>query len=226
MNANELIEGLKRMQAQVADAQKRTVVVIIAIVIALFFRYQMNQNDEIRNIRNSVSKLYTEFDPEVFTDMTTLKTTMEKIRKFADEDLAAANETRKKSQKLGDQIETLQNFHLDKTGKADLALTSIGGRIAGIGPNTEMFYSCNAFWTLLGCPNKKNGPENLIEPSMQPGACFRFRSKNATIFIRLATEAVLEAVTIEHITKKLSHTGDVREAPKKFSVSVKIFCCL
>lgn len=221
MNANELIECVKRLQEQIGASKNRTVVIIVIIAIAMFFSHQVNQAGEIRNIRDSISKMYSELDPEVFTDTTKLKTMMGNIRKFANEDLAEMVETRRKSQKLGSQIETLQNYDLDKTGKADLALSSIGGRIAGVDKKTTMFFACGMFWRALGCPNKVNGPEKMIEPSMHPGDCFRFKSKNATVFIRLAKDAVLDAVTIEHITKKLSHTGDVREAPRKFSVSVK-----
>src|SRR5690349_1633405 len=162
MNANQITENIKRMQRSIAGVQNRTIVMMIVIVIALYFRsHEMNQAEEIRKIRNSISKLYTEFDPAVFTDMSALKSMMEKIKKFSDEDLPQAEERLKKSEKLNDQIETLKNFDIDKTGKADLALSSIGGRIAGIGSNTRFVYGCNIFWKLLGCPNKVNGPEKM-----------------------------------------------------------------
>lgn len=227
MTAKQLLEETlvvtNRLMEQIAAVKKRTIVVIIVVLIAWFFRQQsVDHSEEIRNIRDSVSNMYRDFEPAMFTDLEGVKSMIAKIRKFAEEDLSKAEEIQMKTQTLESKIVTLQNFKFDQTGRADLALSSIGGRIAGIGPDTQPFYSCNFIWRSLGCPNKVNGPEKIIDPSMQPGDCFRFKSKNATVFIRLAHEAILDAVTIEHITQKISLTGDVSEAPRKFSVSVII----
>jgi Sad1 / UNC-like C-terminal len=120
------------------------------------------------------------------------------------------------SEKLWHQIE---KNNLDKTGRVDLALESSGARIAGVGSKTELFYSCNSFWKLLGCPNRVNGPEKMIQPSMHPGECFKFKGKEATVFIRLNNKEILDAVTVEHTTKKIDK---VSSAPRIFSVSVNI----
>jgi Sad1 / UNC-like C-terminal len=158
----------------------------------------------------AVAYIATENDGSPFTDLdaSSLMDLSELSRRF-----------HQMSDKLRHQIEILQNYEHDKTGRVDLALATNGARIAGVSSDTEFLYSCNFFWKLLGCPNRKNGPEEMILPSMKPGECFKFKGKKATVFIRLISKAILDAVTVEHITKKI---GQVSSAPRIFAVSVNV----
>lgn len=197
------------------------ILLVIAACLIVHSYSNFNQREEILYLKNSLSKLYKDFDRSMLTDLASMKEFLETAVKSS-KPLIELGEIQKASQKVSQQIETLQNFEHDKTGRIDLALRNSGGRIAGIGPNTELFYSCNWFWQHIGCPNKRNGPEKLIESLTQYGECFTFKGKQATVLIRLFASAFLDAVTIEHIPRKMSPSEDVTSAPRKFSVSVSI----
>lgn len=203
--------------------KKPTVLLLVLIVAVLSYkmRSHFNHSEDIEYLKNSLSKLYQDFDRSMLTDMASMKEFLESAVKSS-KNLIELSELRKASQEAGHQIETLQNFEHDKTGRLDLALWNSGGRIAGLGPNTELFYSCNMFMTHMGCPFKRNGPEKLIEPLTHKGEFFRFKGKEASVYIRLFTRAVLDSVTIEHIPIKMSPREEVTSAPRNFSVSVSI----
>ena len=200
------------------ELKSRIFLLIAIVALFLVFKSHQNQHREIVYLRNSLSKLYLDFDSKILTDVKALKEFLDKFE-FPKIDL---DEIQNASDKVGNQIETLKHFEQDKTGKVDLALANSGARIAGLGHNTKPFYSCNAFWKVLGCPNKVNGPEKLIQTLMHPGECFRFKGKEATVFIRLIGKSILDSVTIEHIPKKMSPTSEVKSAPRTFAVSVNI----
>lgn len=225
---NGHFEDLQAIQQDTNDRFKKLHIIYFTgfAVILLVFVGSTVFNDgqeELRNIRNSMSNFYKDFDLSM----------LEELKSFWENDLLRRNkdaengidpeEIREASDKAAMQIETLQKYQHDKTGRPDLALLTSGGRIAGMGPNTQLVTSCNFFWKMLGCPNNSFGPHNLIQPSTNYGECFKFRGQEATVFIRLMLPAILDAMTIEHIPKMMSPLGEVPEAPRKFSVSVSIF---
>lgn len=193
---------------------------IVFIIVSMLVRSHSHQHEDIKYMKDSLSNFYKDFDPAVFKDMDALKDLVKKTSEELIKPIVGLNELNDASDRAGSHLQTLQNFYHDKTGRPDLALGASGGRIAGIGADTEPFYSCNAFWKLLGCPNKIYGPEKIIEKFMEPGECFRFKGQKATVFIRLLADAFLNAATIEHITPQLSLTGDILSAPRVFNVSV------
>lgn len=199
--------------------------VLLLVFLAVYLIYQaqshFNQREDIEYLKSSLSKLYRDFDRSMFTDLESMKEFLESAVKLS-KPLISLGEIQKASLKVSHQIETLQSYEHDKTGRIDLALWNSGGRVAGLGPDTELFYSCNIFLQLIGCPFKRNGPEKLIEPLTQYGEFFRFKGKKASVFIKLFHKAFLDSVTVEHIPRKMSPTEEVTSAPRNFSVSVSI----
>lgn len=174
-------------------------------------------HNEVIYLRNSVAQLIKDFtSAENFRDLNEL--------------MNKAHDRAKKVQETLNEIENSNRIPNDMKlftfDRPDLALINSGGRVAGIGKETKLFYSCNFFFKLLGCPNKQNSPERALEPSMHPGDCFGFYGDKATLYIRLIGAAIVDSVTIEHIPKQMSPTGDVSDAPRKFSVYVSFSCNL
>lgn len=219
---NELKGRVKYLNDCFAELKSRIFLVIGILALFLVYKSHQSQHRELVYLRNSISKLYKDFDARVLTDVAAMREYVEKFRQM-DFPMLELDEIQKASQNVESQIETLKHFDQDKTGKVDLALENSGARIAGLGPSTQLFYSCNVLWKAIGCPNKVNGPEKLIQAPMHPGECFRFKGKAASVFIRLIGKAILDSVTVEHIPKKMSPTGEVKSAPRMFSVSVNIF---
>ncbi|XP_042332861.1 SUN domain-containing protein 3 isoform X2 [Sceloporus undulatus] len=59
---------------------------------------------------------------------------------------------------------------------------------------------------------------DLIQPNYYPGNCWPFPGNRGEIVVRLAKEIIPRAVTIEHISKKVSPTGEITSAPKDFVI--------
>lgn len=209
------------------NAMKKRMVWILGIIfVSLVFqtRSHFNQHEDIQYLKNSLSKLYQDFDKSMLTDLASMKEFLESAMKS--QPLIELNEIQKASKKVGHQIETLQSFVHDKTGRLDLALRNSGGKIAGIEPETKVFYSCNFFMKMVNCPFRRNGPEKLIEPLVHYGEFFRFKGKQVSVSIKLISKAFLDSVTIEHIPRRMSPNEEVTSAPRNFSVSVSIYSFL
>lgn len=192
------------------------------VVFLLVYSSCYRENTEIRSIQNSLQKFYREFSPYMLIDIEEFKKLVERIKGELDKPLHDLEEIRKASAEAKQQLEILQNYGIDKTGMVDLALYNSGGRIAGTGRDTELFYSCRLIWKLFGCPYKKQGPGKVIQALMHPEECFRFKGKQGSVYIRLRKPATVDSVTIEHLPRKMSLTGEVTSAPRNFSVSVSL----
>ncbi|XP_042332866.1 SUN domain-containing protein 3 isoform X7 [Sceloporus undulatus] len=57
-----------------------------------------------------------------------------------------------------------------------------------------------------------------LKPNYYPGNCWPFPGNRGEIVVRLAKEIIPRAVTIEHISKKVSPTGEITSAPKDFVI--------
>lgn len=62
----------------------------------------------------------------------------------------------------------------------------------------------------------------LLQPNNYPGNCWSFPGNQGETVVRLAKEIIPRAVTIQHISKKVSPTGDISSAPKDFAIYVSI----
>lgn len=199
--------------------KKQILSLMLFVAVVLVFKSYNNQHQEVRLIQQSLSNFYRDFDVSMLKDPSELKNLVAKIAEIS-APITSLEQIHKASRDVDKKIEILQNFELDKTGRADLASKAAGGKIAGIGAETQLFYSCNVFMKLLNCPTRIYGPEKVIESSTQPGQCFCFLGQKGSVILRLAGSAVVDAMTVEHIPKQMSPKGGVREAPKHFNCSV------
>lgn len=208
---------VQEVDARFGVWKSRIGVAIFCVVILMIFKSFNNQHQEIRAIQDSISNFYREFDVSMLKNPAELKDFIAKVSKMSEQSKdIGPNDIGARS--FNDVVPP--NYDIDKTGRPDLAAKVVGGRIAGIGKNTKMFYSCNVIMKLLNCPTKVNGPEKAIEISMLPNECFAFRGQNGTLFIKLMGPAMVDSVTVEHIPAQMMPTGDVSDAPKVFSVFV------
>lgn len=112
--------------------------------------------------------------------------------------------------------EQLNVYDSDKTGKTDFALESAGGRIVKI-KDTENYVPAITFLGIT-LSDSKNGPCTMIQSSSDLGECWAFKGNKGTAIIKLLGRVRINAVSIEHISPKISPTGDIVTAPKEFSV--------
>lgn len=60
-----------------------------------------------------------------------------------------------------------------------------------------------------------------FQPDVHPGKCWAFPGSQGHALIKLAMKIIPTAVTMEHISEKVSPSGDISSAPKEFSVYVR-----
>lgn len=61
----------------------------------------------------------------------------------------------------------------------------------------------------------------LLQPGMAPGQCWAFKGSRGQAIIKLVSPVRISGVSLEHISKSISPTGEISTAPKDFSISVK-----
>ncbi|XP_018321706.1 nuclear migration and anchoring protein unc-84-like [Agrilus planipennis] len=117
--------------------------------------------------------------------------------------------------------EALLEFKADKTGKTDFALESAGGGIVAVRQGKPYCPGSSGKVKYLGielCPNPLNRPEAILKPSVMPGECWAFQGGSASVIIHLLSFVLINGVTLEHIPKSLSPTGEISNAPKNFAI--------
>ncbi|KAJ8926960.1 hypothetical protein NQ314_020631 [Rhamnusium bicolor] len=100
----------------------------------------------------------------------------------------------------------IEKFSSDKTGKTDFALES-----------TENFEHAVTLFGMALCDGK-HGPRAMIQADMSPGHCWAVKGTSGGAIIKLLGKVQIDAVSLEHISKNLSPTGEVTSGPKNFSV--------
>ena len=70
-----------------------------------------------------------------------------------------------------------------------------------------------------------NGPRAILQPGANPGECWAvkgdgsgFSAPPISVVIRLSDNVDVDSVTLEHIPETLSPDGNIKSAPKAFSV--------
>lgn len=124
-------------------------------------------------------------------------------------------------QSLSDNVKLARTKSGIKEGedtRFDLALYSAGGSIASV-YNTRLLDECSVISLLIGACRRRHPPENVIKDAMNPGQCFCFQGNQGDFTIRMACEAVLNGVTIEHIPQSMTATNDISSAPKIFNLT-------
>uniref|UniRef100_A0A8C0G8S8 Sad1 and UNC84 domain containing 3 n=1 Tax=Chelonoidis abingdonii TaxID=106734 RepID=A0A8C0G8S8_CHEAB len=116
----------------------------------------------------------------------------------------------------------LEKLDEDQVQMPDYALKSAGASI--VQSRTTRSYRHNRgkfFWLSFPMLVFVKSPEVILQPSNYPGNCWPFPGSQGETVIKLAMEIIPRAVTMEHIPKKISPTGEISSAPKDFAVYVR-----
>lgn len=60
-----------------------------------------------------------------------------------------------------------------------------------------------------------------LQPDVHPGKCWAFPGSQGHALIKLARKIIPMAVTVEHISERVSPSGNITSAPQEFSVYVR-----
>ncbi|XP_071658461.1 SUN domain-containing protein 2-like [Patagioenas fasciata] len=109
----------------------------------------------------------------------------------------------------------LENYHR----MPDWAMGSIGGTIDNQRTSKTYFVRDEKTWWLSTFdifPGK--GPATILQHRIAPGNCWAFQGSQGHVVIRLPVEIWPTALTVWHISKATSPSGEVSDAPKEFVV--------
>ncbi|KAL5232102.1 hypothetical protein ABZP36_030878 [Zizania latifolia] len=107
----------------------------------------------------------------------------------------------------------IERHAADGLAMVDYALASGGGKVV---KHSEPFRKVKSFFT--GHNSLREAAQKMLEPSFgQPGECFALEGSSGYVEIKLRTEIIPEAVTLEHVDKSVAY--DRSSAPKDFKVS-------
>uniref|UniRef100_A0A7M4FD02 SUN domain-containing protein 3-like n=2 Tax=Crocodylus porosus TaxID=8502 RepID=A0A7M4FD02_CROPO len=73
-------------------------------------------------------------------------------------------------------------------------------------------------WFTLSFLSSANPPDTILQPDVSPGSCWAFPGSQGQVVIKLPEKIQPTAVTIQHISKAISPSGEVTSAPKDFAV--------
>ncbi|KAK0098543.1 hypothetical protein PV326_007003 [Microctonus aethiopoides] len=114
----------------------------------------------------------------------------------------------------------LRTYDADKTGRTDYALKASGGAIISIRDTRPYEAGSTSSLTVFGISicHPQNTPQSIIQTSVLPGQCWAFEGISGCVVIKLLGRVFVSSVSIEHITKDMSPTGETSAAPRDFSV--------
>ncbi|KAM5273639.1 SUN domain-containing protein 3 [Ctenodactylus gundi] len=115
--------------------------------------------------------------------------------------------------------DVLKKLRGDQVQMADYALQSAGASVIEAG-TSETYRNSKAklSWHGIGFLNYEVPPHMILQPDVHPGKCWAFPGSQGHVLIKLARKILPTAVTIEHISEKVSPSGNTSSAPKEFSV--------
>ncbi|KAH1025428.1 SUN domain-containing protein 1 [Dendroctonus ponderosae] len=112
----------------------------------------------------------------------------------------------------------ISKMYNDKTGRTDFALESAGGRIVQLSPGTENYAQPKSSLLGISLCDGMHGPRAIIQTGTSPGECWAFKGSSGGVIIKLLGSIRIDAVSLEHISKSISPSGDSTTAPKDFTV--------
>ncbi|KAF6199804.1 hypothetical protein GE061_006102 [Apolygus lucorum] len=114
----------------------------------------------------------------------------------------------------------LEEYHADRTGKVDYALSSLGATIASIRCTKPFNKRTGEYYLLWGFIYWAhiNTPDIILKPGHMPGECWAFEGANGYAVISLSIPIYVTGFSLEHTPKELQPFGHMKTAPKKFSV--------
>uniref|UniRef100_G1LDQ2 SUN domain-containing protein 3 n=1 Tax=Ailuropoda melanoleuca TaxID=9646 RepID=G1LDQ2_AILME len=113
----------------------------------------------------------------------------------------------------------LKKLREDQVQMADYALKSAGASVIEAG-TSESYKNNKAklYWHGIGFLTYEMPPDIILQPDVHPGKCWAFPGSQGHALIKLARKIKPTAITMEHISEKVSPSGNISSAPKEFSV--------
>ncbi|XP_077394107.1 SUN domain-containing protein 5-like [Festucalex cinctus] len=99
------------------------------------------------------------------------------------------------------------------------ALKSSGAKV--LCNDTSESYGARSWWSVFSRDFRQPvRPQVVIEdnPKMNPGNCWAFAGQQGFLTVALSHQVRVTSVTLGHVTKTISPTGHIQNAPKDFSV--------
>ncbi|XP_060523195.1 SUN domain-containing protein 2-like [Cylas formicarius] len=112
----------------------------------------------------------------------------------------------------------IEKLYSDKTGKTDFALESAGGSIVQVTAGTENYGQPKNSLLGISLCEGVHGPRSMIQTGSSPGECWALKGSSGGAIIKLLGSVRVDAVSMEHISKTISPSGDSSTAPKDFAV--------
>jgi len=121
----------------------------------------------------------------------------------------------------------LDLFAADRIGMPDYALASQGARIVDSFSDKKNFefnlpleklsFKEQIYTLLTSKPETlSGGPENILEPSLEPGNCWSFPGAHGNVVVRLRCPLQITNVSIDHAHEKV--LPDRKSSPNQFKV--------
>ncbi|XP_066253168.1 uncharacterized protein [Euwallacea similis] len=205
-----------------------------------FVKHPCDQKTPIKWVKNGaivlITAIITWYGNHVWTQLSRLKDDVESLNGRITDIVEARLDTSYQLNEVSSMVKELRQnqeifkvkikkmiqqeidkIYSDKTGRTDFALESAGGRIVQLTPGTENYgqpKSC-----LLGIPlcEGMHGPRAMIQSGTSPGQCWAFKGSTGGVIIKLLGPIKIDAISMEHISKTISPSGDSKTAPKDFT---------
>ena len=121
---------------------------------------------------------------------------------------------------IEDKIKALEQHVFHSSAKPDWASKAMRATIHSVHVDVEFKLKDRIQRIFqISYYSPENEPEFILQPTPPTaGECYAFPGHSARIIIKLAQPIIVEAVTIEHITKEMSPVGNVETALRGFSI--------
>lgn len=141
------------------------------------------------------------------------------VRKFTDKIHEEMLQNSREMQELRGQLEVLRavgegDLVKFKSSRMDFAQESAGGSIHSIGDTAIS----TGFISYYVGTRSSNAPLRIIQPTNAAGECFGYYGQVGEVVIRLQQRVFIEAISVDHIDVKMSPSGNINSAPKRFNV--------
>ncbi|KAL1494554.1 hypothetical protein ABEB36_010134 [Hypothenemus hampei] len=187
----------------------------IAIVIASLIWY-------VNDIRIQFNNIHTEFELVNNRISDIVDARLDTLQRLSEMKNMISDIKESRSNFKHSILETIRNeidkIYMDKTGLTDFALESAGGRIVHLTPGTENYGQPKNSLLGISICEGMHGPRAIIQTGTLPGECWALKGSSGGVVVKLLGSIKVNAISMEHISKNISPSGDSTTAPKDFSV--------
>lgn len=205
----------------ILSVRKALFISLVVIIVGLFVRSYVNDiKYEVKFLEDNLARVMKSIENTSLLQMKKIGNEQAHIefKDWSDQQMLMV---KGEIQKLRDNVKSVKlhsGIKDEELTRYDLALESSGGRVVSV-HQTKLMNDCSPWKVLLGACHRRYPPEKAIQSSNEPGQCFCFKGTEGAFTIRMSCEAILDAVTLEHIPRNLSPTSEISSAPKKFELT-------